>query len=440
MLHLRLIEKKHWNFKLIVLALIVINSIYWFQYLQKRNTEIIWKRNVFGDASGYFVYLPSAFIYHFNANEFRKKFETRINEKGEMEEVGCGFKIQNNKIITKYFYGIALLQAPVYALIHLGYKLAGIDGDGFNGLYEQATIISSIIYYILSLLLLFKLLKSKTNGVIALTSILFTVFGTNVIYYFAGNPGYAHAYLFFLFSAFLYSSNQFSKTESLKSSVPIYAIAGLIAVIRPIHLIFLLAFFVENNFRKCIKLLTPKHLLIGVVAIVVIIFPQLLYYKYLSGNWLYYSYGDETFTNILNPSLIKFYFSTNNGLFVYNPIWLILLFSAFFLLFTKYRRAAIISISLFLVNSYLCASWHNWNFGCGYGSRNFVEYAALFSLMYAYILQAIQLRWKIFTIIALSFFLTSINFIFMYNFDKCYFGKGDWDWNFVKKEYSCIKR
>jgi hypothetical protein len=73
-----------------------------------------------------------------------------------MEEVGCGFRIENNKIITKYFYGLALLQAPVYAIIYWGYKITGIDGDGFNGLYEHTTIISSIIYYIISLIFLFK--------------------------------------------------------------------------------------------------------------------------------------------------------------------------------------------------------------------------------------------------------------------------------------------
>mgnify|MGYP000941391182 FL=1 len=76
--------------KLPVLGLIVISSICWFIYLQKRNQEIYWKRNIFGDASGYFVYLPSTFIYQFNVTEFEKKFENRINAKGEVEEVGCG--------------------------------------------------------------------------------------------------------------------------------------------------------------------------------------------------------------------------------------------------------------------------------------------------------------------------------------------------------------
>ncbi|MGE0077070.1 MAG: hypothetical protein AB7S48_04330 [Bacteroidales bacterium] len=423
------------NLKIITLGLILLNTLFWFSYLQIRNQKVQWKRNIFGDASGYFVYLPAAFLYHFDANEFSSKFKNRINSKGEMEEVGCGFRIENNKIITKYFYGLALLQAPVYAIIHLGYRITGVDGDGFNGLYEHTTIISSIIYYIFSLILLFKLLKAKTNELLALTSILFTVFATNVIYYFAANPGYTHAFLFFLFSAFLFLSFQFSKKQSLRNSFFLYMIAALIATVRPVTLIFLIAFFIDNDFRKFLKLISPKNLLIGISTVGLIVFPQLLYYKYISGNWLYYSYGDETFTNLLNPNLIKFYFSTNNGLFFYNPFWLILIASTLALTFTKYKRFAIIALILFVSNSYLCASWHIWSFGCGYGSRNFVEYASLFSLSFAYILMELRTRWKIITIIAISFFFCFINLVFVHNFDKCYFGSSDWDFKFVKNKY-----
>lgn len=421
--------------KIIVLGLILANSLYWFKYLQTRNQENIWKRNIFGDASGYFVYLPATFLYHFDAKEFSSKFGNRINEKGEMEEVGCGFRIENNKIITKYFYGLALLQAPVYAIIHLGYKITGIDGNGFNGLYEHTTIISSIIYYIISLILLFKLLKAKTNDLAALTSILFTVFATNVIYYFAANPGYTHAFLFFLFTAFLYTSYLFSKTQSPRNSFLIYLIAGLIVVVRPINFIFLLTFFIDNDLKKFIRLISPKKLIVGIFTIGLIVTPQLIYYKYLSGNWLYYSYGDETFTNLLNPVLIKFYFSTNNGLFFYNPFWLILIISTIWLLFTKHKRYAAIALILFILNSYLCASWHIWNFGCGYGARNFVEYAVLFSFPFAYILKELRTRWKIITIIAISIIFCIINLVFVHNFDKCYFGSSDWDFKFVKSKY-----
>lgn len=421
--------------QLVVLGLIVIGSIYWFIYLQKRNQEIYWKRNVFGDASGYFVYLPSTFIYQFNVTEFEKKFENRINAKGEVEEVGCGFRIEDNRIITKYFYGIALLQAPIYTLIHAGYRIAGINGDGFNGLYEHTTIISAIIYYILSLILLYKLIKKRTNGLIALTSLLFTIFATNVIYYFAANPGYTHAYSFFLFVAFLYFSNKFSENQSLTNAVLLFAITGIIAVTRPVNLLFVLSFFVDNNFRNFVKLISPKNLLIGIFIVVALVFPQLYYYKYAYGNWFHYSYQNETFTNLLNPSLIKFYFSTNNGLFIYNPIWFVLLGSTIWLLFTKHRRYAIISLALFIINSYLCSSWHMWNFGCSYGSRNFVEYASIFSFAFAYILLELRSRWKIITIIAVSIIFCFINLVFVRNFDKCYFGANDWDFKFVKDKY-----
>lgn len=418
--------------KSFLIGLIAINSIYWIQHLQKRNHEIIWKRNIFADASGYFVYLPSTFLYHFDAKEFSSKFGDRINNKGEMEEVGCGFRIENNKIITKYFYGIALLQTPIYLSIHLYHKISGKTGDGFNGLYEQTTIISSIIYFVISLILLYKFLITKTSDIAARAAIFFTVFGSNAIYYFGAYPGYTHPYLFFLIVCLLYTSYKFSQNQNIKNTVWLYIITGLIIITRPINIIVLAVFFIDNDFKKVLKLISPKKLILGIFILTLLIFPQLLYYKYISGDWFYYSYNNESFTGLRSPSLGKFYFSTNNGLFLYNPIWATLLLASAYLLFTPYRHIAAITLIIFVTNSYLCSSWHIWNFGCGYGSRNFVEYIPIFALPFALILDYIRSRWKLFIIIAASILFCYINFKFMYKYDKCYFGKGNWDIEYIK--------
>ncbi len=72
----------------IVLALLIF-------YKHEKLEDFDWKCEIFADQSGYYVYLPATFIYHFSAE---KMPENIVNKTG----LGFKFDSSHNRILTKY--------------------------------------------------------------------------------------------------------------------------------------------------------------------------------------------------------------------------------------------------------------------------------------------------------------------------------------------------
>jgi len=89
--------------------------------------------------------------------------------------------------------------------------------------------------------------------------------------------------------------------------------------------------------------------------------PQLVYWKYVSGSFLHYSYGTEGFSYWKNPVILPLYFSPFNGLFLYNP--LVLFFVAGFTWMIFHRKAnGLLLLLTFAAVTYISGSWHMWFF------------------------------------------------------------------------------
>jgi hypothetical protein len=84
-----------------------------------------------------------------------------------------------------------------------------------------------------------------------------------------------------------------------------------------------------------------------------------------------------------NPQIIKTLFSPDNGLILYNPMVLLILAGIYFMIKDRFRDGVVTGV-LFIVLIYVVSSWWLFSFGCGYGSRNFVEYYSLFVFPMAY--------------------------------------------------------
>ena len=109
---------------------------------------------IWADKAGYYIYLPSLLIYNFHT----ERMPTEIDKK-----TGNGFFIEDGKIITKYTYGVALLQAPFFIVCHGVSKLFGFNDDGFSLPYHKAINISEVIYSFFSFLLLYFFLIRYLN-------------------------------------------------------------------------------------------------------------------------------------------------------------------------------------------------------------------------------------------------------------------------------------
>lgn len=386
------------------------------------------RNEIWADRAGYYVYLPSAFMYGFSASAFPDSIDYTT---------GAGFRFENNKVITKYTYGVSLLQLPFFISAHIITKITGkAHADGFSHYYQKLIDIAAVFYLVLGMYLLFLALKkqfSLGNRIIQVTLVLL-FFGSNLYYYSLAETGMSHVYSFFLFSSVLYlifHKERFKKIwiwHLLLSSA-----LALIVLIRPSNVIFALLPLVWNfgnenvtplihEFRKNAKMLAV-WCAVGLVFFI----PQFIYWKYVSGNYFTYSYGSEGFSYALKPRLAETLFSPDNGLFWYSPIMLVALWGMFMYFRNRTRVMYLLVFSLVV---YTTAAWHEYSFGCGAGMRNMVEYLALFAFPLCYTLHKIQsisksmVRYATWVAICIPVVIAAKE---SYHYYGCYFTQG-WDW------------
>jgi hypothetical protein len=175
--------------------------------------------------------------------------------------------------------------------------------------------------------------------------------------------------------------------------------------------------FFRNNLRL---------LWIAIITAVIVFLPQMMYWKMISGKWIFYSYGEEGFIHWENPQLLKVWFSTNNGFFVYAPIMILSVIGMITMIRKKISNGALI-FSIFILASYAFASWWNWWFGCSYGSRSFIEFYALLNIPLAWFLESLKTKNSKWAAAVFILACIAINMNIIYYYDGCFWG-GDWDW------------
>jgi hypothetical protein len=420
----------HWLGYVIVLGVISMMVL----QRQQDTGYFNWRSTMWADPVGYYIYLPATFIYDFDASALPEKIT---------ERTGDGFAIdEQGKIITRYSCGVAILQAPVFLSVHLIAGLTGQEQDGFSGIYHRVSIFAAILYSFLGIVLLWYFLLEYFNKLISGFTILTLFFGTNLLYYTIDATGMSHVYSFFLFALLLIISKvYFKESQEMKRMiyfVLISVVSSLIILVRPTNIAFVgLVFILDCNSWDDLKLrfaqvFSIKNIIILIFSAFLVFLPQLLYWKYASGSYVTDSYKGYGFTNWASPKIIEFLFSTNNGLFTYNPIYFVILFALVFMILKKQKNGIYI-LGLFVGLIYVFSSWFMFSFGCAFGSRNFVEYTAIFALPLGFLFQeSINYSVKFKRILIIStIFLVLINLKLVSAYDKCFLGT---DWDF--KEYS----
>jgi hypothetical protein len=398
---------------------------------QKSSGTNNWKSSLWADQGGYYLYLPAYFKYQMKADKLPEQ---------TWENLGRTFMVDtiNNKILDKYALGVAVMELPVYIIVDIYAKANGLNDNGFDGVYHLIPVIAALLYFLGAIILLRLFLRNFFNNWLCLLIIAIISLGTNVYYYAIYSPGMSHIFSFFLFSLLLFLvGNIFirkSKKEYLNVSLLAFTLA-MIVLVRPINFIAILLIFagVENKtqiIERVKYFLSWKKISVMAMVGFLVLLPQFLYWHSISGNFFYYSYGDESFTHLFSPKFTSFWFAPLNGHFLYNPLYFLLIFAAIFFIFKK-SIDAFIALILFLFISYISASWHMYYFGCGFGARNIVEYSVAFAVPLGYLLRSIRsLTAKVFFPLFIVFSIF-INLHLSEKLERCFFGK-DWDWHEYK--------
>ncbi|NBY10976.1 MAG: hypothetical protein EBQ77_08260, partial [Sphingobacteriia bacterium] len=150
---------------------------------------------IWADKAGYYIYLPAFFIYNFQVDGLPAEID---------KKTGNGFIVRDGKIITKYTYGVALLQAPFFIICHVLSKLCNLQDDGFSLIYHKSINIAAVIYSFFSFIFLFNFLIRYLKKKVVIITLACLYIGTNIFYYSVFETGMSHIYSLFLFASYLY--------------------------------------------------------------------------------------------------------------------------------------------------------------------------------------------------------------------------------------------
>lgn len=342
--------------------------------------EQVYKKGVIKwDIISYYSYLPGLFIYDDLTFSF-------IDKDPQMQKFICTEKTPENKRVLKMSSGLAILYAPFFFIAHAVAKLQPdmYAPNGFSMIYSLFLNLSDIFYTIIGFIFLRKiLLKKFTDGIAALT-LLGIYFGTN-LYFYSLFEVMSHNYLFCLITIFLYVTIQWHEKPSLTYSLYLGLLLGLITLIRPVDTIIgsLWVFYgvwsIQTLKSKILLMWKLKYWVILIPLLTLsVFFIQMLYWKYSTGSWLYWSYTNEHFF-WSHPYILKGLFGFRKGLYIYMPI---LFIASIGILYTyKYAKefftAFIILYSLF---TYVILCWWCWWYGGGLSIRPMIDIYCIFGI------------------------------------------------------------
>jgi hypothetical protein len=330
------------------------------------------------------MYLPAAFIYQ-DLKEV-KFLDEAIEQYRPTADPYQVFTHESGNKVMKYSIGQAVMYTPFFAVAHAWASVSdAYPADGFSLPYQFMISLGSLIVSFLGLFWLMTLLRLYfREGAVALTLVLIA-FGTNYLNYSAIDGAMTHNNVFTLYALLLLTTQRFYVRATFFKALLIGVCIGLMALTRPTEIIAALIPLLwgldlgrKGALKERLSFFgTHWQKLVGAAIVTLLIGSiQLLYWKYVSGDWLVYSYQDQGF-DWLSPHLNKGMFSYKAGWLIYTPLMVFGLLG----FYPLWRQQRAIFTTLFLhalFFIYVAFSWSVWWYGGSLGQRTMVqEYAVL---------------------------------------------------------------
>ncbi len=359
--------------------IIILTVIIWRNFnlsdWNRPNKVILW------DVVSYYSYLPATFIHH--------DIELDFLDKGKEYHKGIYWpkKTPNGNRIIMTSMGMSFMYMPFFLLAH-GYTLitSPENAYGFSSTYKFFLVMSSVFYLATGLIFLRKVLKRYFNDQVVSIVLLTTTLATNLYCYTTTEPTMSHAYSFSLISIFLYLVIKWYQGPKLLIAALLGLVGGLIVLIRPTNILIITVYLFwgvtdYRSFKNRIFFLWKKKYAVFITIFVAFLIwlPQLSYWKHITDQWFYYSYGSDERFFFNNPRIIKVLFSYRKGWFVYTPLMFVSICGLFLL--RKYVKGAFIPVFIFVVlNIYVISSWWSWWYGGSFGLRAFIDSYAIMAI------------------------------------------------------------
>ena len=387
------------------------------------------RRVIEWDAISYYAYLPAAFIY----NDLSLSFAD--NYQGPHKFIVWPDKGPKGRYVIKTSMGLSMLWSPFFLAGHASALLTGADAGGYSPPYKFFLLVAALFFLATGLAYLRKILLLHSSDVITAVVLAAFVIGTNLYWYTLYQGTMSHVYSFALISAFAWYSMKWH-TDGKKSAWPatrLGLLLGLITLIRPTNIVIVLIFLMygivsaDSLRRRFREMIADYRLLIVIaIAVVAVWVPQMIYWKEMTGQWLYFSYGSNERFFFGDPAIINGLFSWRKGLFIYTPL-MIFAFSGIITLW-KLKSPHALAVTVFVpLNIYIVFSWWCWWYGGGFGQRAFIDSYALMAVSSASLFSAgisSGKKWVSRSVLAAFILLSSLGIFYNVQY---YHGAIHWD-------------
>ncbi len=328
-------------------------------------------RNVLSwDVFGYYLYLPFTFIYHDPALTDITVVEAIIDKYQSTSTFYQALPMPEGYWVLKYPMGMALMYLPWFVIGQLWAVLGGYEEDGFSLPYQLSLLYGSFIYTILGLMFFRKAMLHFFHPKTVAILIVAIVFGTNYLVHTAihGQGLMSHNYLFLTFALILWFTIRWHELPKTRYAVALGILIGISALSRPTEILVLAVpvLWGVKDWQSLVEksklvLNRWKDLLLGALIILIFGSFQLIYYKVITGKFLFNSYGGNAGEGMefLNPYIWQVLFSYRKGWLLYTPLMALALFG--FIILYRSKKHIFLSVLVFFISAfYVVASWSCW--------------------------------------------------------------------------------
>ena len=347
------------------------------------------------DAFGYFQYLPALFIFD---DIDRQAWVEGIDSTYQIVGTGGLYQfseLENGNRVGKYFGGIAIMELPFFFIGHLVAGATGALQDGFSPPYQWAIALAPLFYCILALFMLRAVLLHWYTDLTTALAILLLVLATNAIQYMSVDGAQTHGFLFALYVLVLWTTIKWHGSPRIRWALLIGATIGLATISRPTELIMLFNPLLWNTHTReyakakwAMVRSRRTHIMLAVGATFLVILPQLIYWKVVTGSFVY-DVGSKW--DFLLPHF-RVLFGWEKGWFIYTPITLLFIAGLFFMRRMPWRKSVLVFTML---NIWIVIAWHDWRYGGSYSTRALVQSYPVLALPFAALIRRVSVtRWR----------------------------------------------
>lgn len=340
------------------------------------------------DVFGYYLYLPATFIHH----------DPLLHDIGWVHEAmrthevsGTLYQLStapdDSTPIYFFLMGMALCYAPFFLLGHVIAIASGAPADGFSAPYQVAVAVGCMVYVGIGLVHLRRILLRYFSDTVAAAVIAVIVLGTNYLQFTTAKDLETASFLFCWMAVLVWNTLRWHEEQRRANLLWTAFAIALITLIKPSEVLcglipLLWGVHDRASFRAKVRLLAVhgKDLLYAAVLGLCVLAPQLLYWRTMTGGFLYDSYKNPGVgLDLTRPHIGEVLFSFRKGWLIYTPVMLFALAG----LVPLYRRLRPVFWAVVLygaVSFYIIASWSEWWYGASYSIRPMITLYVLLAL------------------------------------------------------------